>query len=74
MAAQFTQYPNLELRDHTVPVTDLWSCVGEDSLEGMYFGILQDAMAEADEKEREILSLAAKISRRILDGREVALP
>lgn len=74
VAAQFAQFPNLELRDHTVPVTDLWGCVGEDSLEGVYFGILQDAMAEADEKEREILSLAAKISRRVLDGREVVLP
>ena len=74
LTAQFGQFPNLELRDHTVPVTDLWSCVGEDSLEGVYFGILQDAMAQSDDKEREILALAAKLSRRILDGREVALP
>ena len=74
LAAQFTQFPNLELRDHTIPVTDPWASVGEDSLQGMYFGILHDAMSSADEKEREIIQLAAKISRSILDGREVALP
>ena len=74
LAAQFTQFPNLELRDHTIPVADPWASVGEDSLQGMYFGILHDAMSSADEKEREIIQLAAKISRSILDGREVALP
>ncbi len=71
---QFGQFPNLELRSRITPVTDLWGCVGEDSLQGMYFGLLHDAMERADEKEQEILTLAAKISRRILDGREVVLP
>ncbi len=74
LRSQFDQFPNLELRDGTVPVTDLWGCVGEDSLQGVYFGLLHSAMADADEKEQEILTLAAKISRRILDGREVVLP
>ena len=74
IAGQFPQFPNLELRERTVPVTDLWGCVGEDSLEGMYFGLLHSALADADEKEQEIITLAAKISRRILDGREVVLP
>lgn len=74
LAAQFCQFPNLELRDRTVPMTDLWEHAGEDSLEGMYFGLLKSALADADEKEQEILTLAAKISRRIMDGREVVLP
>lgn len=74
LAAQFTQFPNLELRDNTVPVTDLWACAGEDSLEGTYFGMLKTALEEADEEEQNILTLAAKLSRRILDGREVVLP
>ena len=71
---QFARFPNLELRDRTVPVTDLWACAGEDSLEGMYFGMLKSAMEEADEEQQQLLTLAAKLSRRILDGREVVLP
>ena len=74
LQAQFTQFPNLELRDRTVPVTDLWACAGEDSLEGTYFGMLKTALDGASEEEQQILTLAAKLSRRILDGREVVLP
>ena len=66
-----SRYPHLEIRDRTVPPVDLWSCVGEDSLEGVYFKLLQDALASGEE---ETVLLAAKISRRILDGREVVLP
>ena len=64
---QFPQFPNLELRDRTAPPADLWGCIGEDSLEGVYFKILHDM-------DSDTALLAAKISRRILDGREVALP
>lgn len=68
----FSRFPNLELRDRTVPVADIWSCVGEDTLEGVYFQILKEAMEAAPDPES--WELAAKISRQILDGREVALP
>lgn len=68
---QFPQFPNLELRDRTVPPTDLWGSIGEDSLEGVYFKMLQNALQTEDQ---QTVLLAAKISRRILDGREVALP
>ncbi len=64
---RFPQFPNLELRDRTTPPTDLWGCIQEDSLEGMYFKMLHDL-------DSDTALLAAKISRRILDGREVALP
>lgn len=63
----FPRFPNLELRDRTVPPADLWGCIGEDSLEGVYFKMLHDL-------DSDTALLAAKISRRILDGREVALP
>lgn len=66
-ALSFPQFPNLELRDRTVPPADLWGCIGEDSLEGVYFKMLHDL-------DSDTALLAAKISRRILDGREVALP
>lgn len=74
LQAQFAHFPNLLLRDRTVPVKELWACAGEDSLEGTYFAILRDAMEEADGKQKELITLAARISRRILDGREVELP
>lgn len=67
----FPEFPHLTLRDRTVPPADLWGCVGEDSLEGVYFKMLHEALESADE---ETVLLAAKISRRILDGREVVLP
>ena len=66
--------PNLELRDRTVPPVDIWSALSADSLEGAYFRLLHDACQSADEETRAELELAARISRQILDGREVALP
>lgn len=67
----FPAFPHLEIRDKTQPPADLWGSLGEDSLEGMYFGMLHQALETEDP---ETVLLAAKISRRILDGREVALP
>ena len=64
-------FPHLELRNRTTPPADLWGCIGADNLEGVYFQMLRDALATNTE---ETVLLAAKISRRILDGREVELP
>ncbi|MBR4972326.1 MAG: metallophosphoesterase family protein [Oscillospiraceae bacterium] len=64
---QFPAFPNLELRDRTVPPTDLWVTIEQDNLEGVFFKMLHDL-------DSEDALLAAKIARRILDGREVALP
>lgn len=74
LAEQFSRFPNLELRDRTVPPVDIWSAVGEDSFEGMYFQLLQDALEGQDEENQRIIQLAARISRQILDGQEVVLP
>ena len=71
---QFSQFPNLTLRDRTEPPIDLWANAGEDSLEGVYFGLLRRQLENADEKDRETILLAAKLSRRILENREVKLP
>lgn len=70
-ALRFPDFPHLTVRDRTVPPADLWGCIGQDNLEGTYFGMLQEALETED---AETVLLAAKISRRILDGREVALP
>jgi hypothetical protein len=64
----------LELRDKTVPPIDIWGSVGEDSFEGTYFKLLQDALEGATDTQQETILLAAEISRRLLDGQEVNLP
>ena len=74
LLAAFPQFPNLELRDRTVEERDIWGSAGDDTLEGVYFRILKDAMTTAGQDEQEILTLAARISRQILDGQEVRLP
>ena len=74
LAAKYARFPNLELRDRTVPPVDIWKNAGEDSFEGTYFQMLKDAMENADEDTKRQLLLAAKISRKILEGQEVALP
>ena len=74
LEAQFRQFPNLQLRDRTVPPVDLWASAGEDTLEGVYFRMLQEQLENADEETREQILLAAKISRQILENREVKLP
>lgn len=74
LRTQFGAFPNLVLRDQTHRPVDLWQSVGEDNFEGVYFGLLQGALAEANPEEKEKILLAAKISRQILDGQEVILP
>ena len=74
LRSAFSPFSHLELRDRTVPERDIWGCAGEDSLEGAYFRHLKEAMESAEGEDREILTLAARISRQILDGQEVLLP
>ena len=74
LQAEFSAFPNLILRDQTRRPVDVWKSVGEDNFAGMYFGLLQEALAGADPEQRERILLAAKLSRQILDGQEVTLP
>lgn len=71
---QRPDFPNLLLRDKTVPPMDVWSSAGEDTFEGMYFNKLQGALEQADEDAARQIRLAAQISRKILEGQEVVLP
>ena len=74
LTAQFSRFPNLLLRDRTVPPMDLWASAGDDTLEGVYFRMLQQALEGQDEKASEQIRLAAKLSKQLLEGREVKLP
>ena len=70
---EFAAFPNLVLRDDTHKPTDPWENAGADNFEGVYFGLLKQMLESADEEEKEKILLAAKLSRQILDGQEVAL-
>lgn len=72
LKANFPEFPNLELRDQTEPPLDIWGSADEDSLEGIYFGLLRRAMEAEPENARQI-ELAAEISRKLLAGKEVIL-
>lgn len=72
IAREFLDFPNLFLVDKTQPPVDLWENTDADTLEGVYFQLLHQALTENPEKTRQI-TLAAEISRKILDGREVVL-
>ena len=69
----FSHIPHLELVDATTAPVDVWKALGADTLEGQFFGMLKDAM-DTTVDEKEVLLLAAELSRRILDGQEVVLP
>jgi hypothetical protein len=69
----FSHISHLELLDSTVAPVDVWKALGTDTLEGQFFGMLKEAM-DTTPDEKEVLLLAAELSRRILDGQEVVLP
>lgn len=74
LEAEFARIPNLFLRDATLPPVDPWAEAGSDSLAGVYFRILQNALEGRDAETQKRITLAAKLSRQILDGQEVTLP
>ena len=67
------RFPNLVLRDQREEKRDIWSSAEEDTLEGTYFRILREAMTDAEEETKQQIRLAAELSRKILEGREVVL-
>jgi hypothetical protein len=71
---EFREYPNLTILDETVPLGDVWEGAGEDNLAGLFLRILKENAREADPDTAEKLELAARIGRKILEGREVELP
>ncbi len=70
----FSHFPNLMLRDNTLPPIDIWGSAGEDTFEGMYFKLLRENLEQSDEETARHILLAAQISRQLLDGQEVVLP
>ena len=70
----YSRFPNLELWDRTTRPVDVWGNSGEDSFEGVYFGLLKQAYDSAEGADKEEIYLAAEISRRLMEGQEVVLP
>ena len=71
---QYRRFPHLELKDRRSAPCALWDSVDADTLEGVYFRLMKDAFEDANPETGEIIELAAKLSRQILDGQEVVLP
>lgn len=71
---QFPDHPNLTILDETVSTADIWENAGKDNLAGLFFQLLEEQTYNADPNTAEALELAARIGRRILEGREVKLP
>lgn len=65
---RLARFSNLILRNRAVPTADLWERAGEDSLEGLFFESLRRS------EDPALAELAAKLSRELMDGQEVALP
>ena len=74
LKAQFSHIPHLHFRDQTLPPLELWKDAGEDSFAGAYFALLKEQAESQDPETARIYTLAARISREILDGEEVVLP
>ncbi len=74
LQAEYARFPNLILRDRTTRPVDVWGSLGEDSFEGVYFGVLRQAMDAASQEEQQEILLAASLSRQLLEGQEVVLP
>lgn len=74
LAVRFREYPNLTILDETAPLGDVWAGAGDDSLEGLFFRTLRDRAEAADPATAQCMELAARIGRKILEGREVELP
>lgn len=72
--AQFSHLENLELRDRTRPPLDPWAYVGENSLRGVYMGLLKEKYEHSQPEEAETVYLAAELAARLLEGEEVVLP
>lgn len=62
--------PNLWLKDQRTAPGDMWELAGEDTLEGVYFRMLWEQADAGD----AAAALAARISKALLEGKEVALP
>lgn len=71
---RFSHLGYLELRDETEEETDPFDLTGEDSLRGTYFRLLREKLEGADPVQAEIIRLAASLSARLLEGKEVRLP
>ena len=69
----YARFPNLEFIDRRQKPIDPWTRAGSDSLEGLYFQLLRQKLDAAPEEEKAVIALAAEISQKILDGREVTL-
>lgn len=74
LKARYSHLGYLELRDEREEERDPFDLSDQDSLRGVFFRLLEEQLEGADPEQAEIIRLAAELSARLLDGKEVTLP
>ena len=74
LKARYSHLGYLELRDEREEERDPFDLSDQDSLRGVFFRLLEEQLEGADPEQAEIIRLAAQLSARLLDGKEVTLP
>ena len=70
-AALDGRFDTLEILDRTLPPAELWEGEGDDSLRGAFLRSLHAQFDAASGEAQQIVALAARIGRDLMDGREV---
>lgn len=65
-----SRFFSLTIRDETVPKRELWQGMTEDTLRGLFLRELKAQYDEADETQKRILALAARLGTDAMEGRE----
>ena len=70
-AALSPRFFSLSLRDETVPLRSLWDGAEDDTLRGLYLRQLRAQYETADEADRRVIALAARLGTAAMEGREM---
>lgn len=65
-----SRFFSLSIRDETAPKRELWHGMTDDTLRGLFLRELKAQYDEADEDEKRILALAARLGTAAMEGRE----
>lgn len=60
----------LQLKDETRPPVDIWKERDEDTLKGQFLTALYEQYTAADEAQKKVIALAAKLGLYAMEGRE----
>ena len=65
-----SRFFSLSIRDETTPKRELWQGMNDDTLRGLFLRALKSQYDEADEQQKRILTLSARLGTAAMEGRE----